>query len=128
MTIAGRAVSSLIHTQGIGDLYRIYATTLALTRLLRRYTGEVSSVVDAAAAVVPRDLGVRAQRSSANGISVDDFCGPNLRWGFTSLHPSLQRPEPIEDVRAGATSAMTHAGQQKQTVEVLDVSARLCGG
>lgn len=26
MSIAGRAVSSLIHTQGIGDLYRIYAT------------------------------------------------------------------------------------------------------
>lgn len=26
MNIAGRAVSSLIHTQGIGDLYRIYAT------------------------------------------------------------------------------------------------------
>jgi predicted acylesterase/phospholipase RssA len=27
MSIAGRAVSSLIHTQGIGDLYRMYATT-----------------------------------------------------------------------------------------------------
>lgn len=27
MSIAGRAVSSLIHNQGIGDLYRIYATT-----------------------------------------------------------------------------------------------------
>jgi hypothetical protein len=27
MTIAGRAISSLIHTQGIGDLYRIYLTT-----------------------------------------------------------------------------------------------------
>jgi predicted acylesterase/phospholipase RssA len=26
MTIAGRAIASLIHTQGIGDLYRIYAT------------------------------------------------------------------------------------------------------
>ena len=26
MTIAGRAVASLIHTPGIGDLYRIYAT------------------------------------------------------------------------------------------------------
>jgi hypothetical protein len=26
MTIAGRAVASLIHSQGIGDLYRIYAT------------------------------------------------------------------------------------------------------
>jgi patatin-like phospholipase len=26
MTIAGRAISSLIHNQGIGDLYRIYAT------------------------------------------------------------------------------------------------------
>ncbi|HET6515567.1 MAG TPA: hypothetical protein VFG09_10440, partial [Thermodesulfovibrionales bacterium] len=26
LTIAGRAVSSLIHTQGIGDLYRIYLT------------------------------------------------------------------------------------------------------
>jgi len=26
MTIAGRAVASLIHTQGIGDLYRIYST------------------------------------------------------------------------------------------------------
>jgi len=27
MSIAGRAVSSLIHTQGIGDLYKIYLTT-----------------------------------------------------------------------------------------------------
>jgi predicted acylesterase/phospholipase RssA len=27
MSIAGRAIASLIHTQGIGDLYRIYATT-----------------------------------------------------------------------------------------------------
>ncbi len=27
MSIAGRAVASLIHTQGIGDLYRIYATS-----------------------------------------------------------------------------------------------------
>jgi len=27
MTIAGRAIASLIHNQGIGDLYRIYATT-----------------------------------------------------------------------------------------------------
>jgi predicted acylesterase/phospholipase RssA len=27
LSIAGRAVASLIHTQGIGDLYRIYATT-----------------------------------------------------------------------------------------------------
>lgn len=27
MTIAGRAIASLIHTQGIGDLFRIYATT-----------------------------------------------------------------------------------------------------
>jgi predicted acylesterase/phospholipase RssA len=27
MSIAGRAVASLIHSQGIGDLYRIYATT-----------------------------------------------------------------------------------------------------
>lgn len=27
MTIAGRAITSLIHTQGIGDLYRIYLTT-----------------------------------------------------------------------------------------------------
>jgi hypothetical protein len=27
MTIAGRAIASLIHTQGIGDLYRIYTTT-----------------------------------------------------------------------------------------------------
>ena len=27
MSIANRAISSLIHTQGIGDLYRIYATT-----------------------------------------------------------------------------------------------------
>lgn len=27
MTIAGRAISSLIHTQGIGDLYQIYLTT-----------------------------------------------------------------------------------------------------
>jgi predicted acylesterase/phospholipase RssA len=27
MTIAGRAISSLIHTQGIGDLFRIYLTT-----------------------------------------------------------------------------------------------------
>ena len=27
MSIAGRAVASLIHTQGIGDLYRMYATT-----------------------------------------------------------------------------------------------------
>lgn len=27
MTIAGRAVASLIHSQGIGDLYRIYSTT-----------------------------------------------------------------------------------------------------
>jgi hypothetical protein len=27
MNIAGRAISSLIHTQGIGDLYRIYLTT-----------------------------------------------------------------------------------------------------
>jgi hypothetical protein len=26
MTIAGRAIESLIQTQGIGDLYRIYAT------------------------------------------------------------------------------------------------------
>jgi len=26
MSIAGRAIASLIHTQGIGDLYRIYAT------------------------------------------------------------------------------------------------------
>ena len=26
MSIAGRAVASLIHNQGIGDLYRIYAT------------------------------------------------------------------------------------------------------
>ena len=26
MSIAGRAVSSLLQTQGIGDLYRIYAT------------------------------------------------------------------------------------------------------
>jgi hypothetical protein len=26
MNIGGRAVSSLIHTQGIGDLFRIYAT------------------------------------------------------------------------------------------------------
>ncbi len=25
--VAGRAVASLIHSQGIGDLYRIYATT-----------------------------------------------------------------------------------------------------
>jgi hypothetical protein len=27
LSIAGRAVSSLIQTQGVGDLYRIYATT-----------------------------------------------------------------------------------------------------
>jgi predicted acylesterase/phospholipase RssA len=27
MSIAGRAVASLIHTQGIGDIYRMYATT-----------------------------------------------------------------------------------------------------
>lgn len=27
MTIAGRAIASLIHTQGIGDLFRIYTTT-----------------------------------------------------------------------------------------------------
>src|SRR5262245_62166775 len=27
ITIAGRAITSLIHTQGIGDLYRIYVTT-----------------------------------------------------------------------------------------------------
>jgi hypothetical protein len=27
ISIAGRAIGSLIHTQGIGDLYRIYATT-----------------------------------------------------------------------------------------------------
>jgi hypothetical protein len=27
MSIAGRSISSLIHTQGIGDLYRIYLTT-----------------------------------------------------------------------------------------------------
>jgi predicted acylesterase/phospholipase RssA len=27
LSIAGRAVSSLIHTQGVGDLYRIYATS-----------------------------------------------------------------------------------------------------
>ena len=27
LTIAGRAISSLIHSQGIGDLYRIYVTT-----------------------------------------------------------------------------------------------------
>ncbi len=27
MSIAGRAISSLIHTQGLGDLYRIYLTT-----------------------------------------------------------------------------------------------------
>jgi hypothetical protein len=27
MSIAGRAISSLIHTQGIGDLYRIYLTS-----------------------------------------------------------------------------------------------------
>ena len=27
MSIAGRAVTSLIHSQGVGDLYRIYATT-----------------------------------------------------------------------------------------------------
>jgi hypothetical protein len=27
LSIAGRAISSLIHTQGIGDLYTIYATT-----------------------------------------------------------------------------------------------------
>jgi hypothetical protein len=27
MTIAGRAISSLIHTQGVGDLYRLYLTT-----------------------------------------------------------------------------------------------------
>ena len=27
MSIAGRAITSLIHSQGIGDLYRIYATT-----------------------------------------------------------------------------------------------------
>ena len=26
LTIAGRAISSLIHTQGLGDLYRIYLT------------------------------------------------------------------------------------------------------
>ena len=26
MSIAGRAISSLIHTQGIGDLYRIFLT------------------------------------------------------------------------------------------------------
>jgi hypothetical protein len=96
-------------------------------RLFRRYTREVSGVVDAAAAVVLRDLGVWAQRSSANGSSVDDLGRPNLRWGFTSLDPSLQRPEPIEDVWTGATSAMTHARHQKQTVEVLDVSARLGG-
>jgi hypothetical protein len=28
LTIAGRAISSLIQTQGIGDLYRIYLTAL----------------------------------------------------------------------------------------------------
>ncbi|NCA71043.1 MAG: patatin family protein [Sphingobacteriia bacterium] len=28
MSIAGRAIASLIHTQGLGDLYRIYLTTL----------------------------------------------------------------------------------------------------
>ena len=27
ISIAGRAIESLLHTQGIGDLYRIYATT-----------------------------------------------------------------------------------------------------
>jgi hypothetical protein len=27
MSIAGRSIASLIHSQGIGDLYRIYATT-----------------------------------------------------------------------------------------------------
>jgi hypothetical protein len=28
MSIAGRAISALIHSQGIGDLYRIYATMI----------------------------------------------------------------------------------------------------
>ena len=46
---------------------------LRMRRLVRRYTGEVSGVVDAAAAVVPRDLGVRAQRSSAHSVAVDDL-------------------------------------------------------
>ena len=32
MSIAGRAIASLIHTQGIGDLYRIYATAAARRR------------------------------------------------------------------------------------------------
>ena len=27
LSIANRAISSLIHTQGVGDLYRIYSTT-----------------------------------------------------------------------------------------------------
>src|SRR5579864_1748359 len=86
-----------------------------------RGTPEVRGLVDAARALVLRDLRIRTQRTgpidlSSGGVRSDD----GIR-GLALLDPSLEEADLVECVGSFAAAAMGHAGREEHTDAIRSV-------
>src|SRR5262249_32773511 len=75
---------------------------------------EVVGLVDAASALVLRDLRIRAERPRAVHLAVGRMGRQDGGGGFPLLAPLLERCQHVEYVRSLTASAMPHAGRIKQ--------------
>src|SRR5690349_5573779 len=81
-------------------------------------THEVGGLVDAAFALVPRDLWVRAQGARAIHDVVGAMRGQNLIWRLPLLDPTLDDRDHVEVAGTFAATAVAHAGRHEEPVAV----------
>ncbi len=92
---------------------------------LWRDAAEIGRIIDAALALVSRNLRVRTQRSGSHDLIVDDSARGDGSGRGVFLHPVDDCGHGIVAVRTDATAAVRHAGNHEQPEEVFRAGAIL---
>src|SRR5690606_19018588 len=107
--------------------WRLFVTTGAKAALPRASTSlradEVHRVVNAAVAVVARDLRIRAERPRSRDVAADDLPRDQRIGCRAGLDPIDDRGDRIVLIRADPAGAVRHAGRHEKPHEVGRVRA-----
>src|SRR5262249_41940094 len=79
-----------------------------------RTADEISGIIDAARALVFRDLRIRAQWPRAIHFAIGNVRSMQSLWGFALLHPLLERNHFVKHVRTFTAAAVAHPRCQEQ--------------
>src|SRR5215475_3867601 len=86
---------------------------------LLRNAGEIAGFLNAAAAFVSGGARIRADGTSASGPAALYMRANEHGWRLAFFHPIYRRSQPVHVAAAWAASAMEHAGDREEAVEVL---------